>query len=288
MVLNEIVDALRGNAQLISEVWVLVKTNKLPKTAGSKSVSDTHKYDLPRSVNKFDILSKERLENAIESLCPSLDKDTLKEMTKSSLCRWLCWAIHVEEDSAVPSKLWPELLTEIKKLYKLCGGQRLESFPMTCSAGGTLEPDYPARGCFVLISQAHPKGWYTHIAHWAGIMVALPTPLSLDHCIVDNYHEQKAKITCMRSIFESPCMRFLSTVKASFTVPDRLRLTAVAEKRDLCEILRKRMPLQKGVEGMPFRHMLGLCNEPQHADTGEGAQSSAFLPPPGFGGTRSA
>jgi len=251
--LTEIIDALRNNAQLISEDWFLVNTNKLSKGSSlGKSTGNPHKLDLPRSVNKFDILSKERLESVIELLCPSVPKETLHDMTKNSLCRWLCWAIHVEEDSAVPSKTWSELVTEIKNLYQLCGGQRLESFPMTVSAGGTLEPDYAARGCFVLISQGHPKGWYTHIAHWSGIMVALPMPLSLDHVLVDNYHEQKAKITCMRSIFESPCMRLLATVKATFTVPDRVRLTAVAEKHDLCELLKKRMLGQKGIDGMPM------------------------------------
>ena len=136
MTLNEIIDALRNNAQLVSEVWFLVKTNELSQGVGAKPAPESNKLDLPRSVNKLDCLSKDRLEFALEMLRRDVDMQSLKDMTKQSLCRWLGWATHVEEGSAAPSKVFAEILTGVKNLYVICGGKRLEGFPITMSPVG--------------------------------------------------------------------------------------------------------------------------------------------------------
>lgn len=117
--LDDITNALKRDPDLISQVWFLLKQGKLRRNA-DKTPKDKQ-LQLPKSRNKFDIVSKDRLELILKELEPTLDRNALKLCNKQSLCRSLCWAIHSEEDSAVPSKEWDEFAEGVSMLYDTFG-----------------------------------------------------------------------------------------------------------------------------------------------------------------------
>ena len=203
--MKEIQEGLSSNRNLIKQVWHLIKNNKF--TTGQKKHKGSKCFDLPMSCNKFNLISKERLEDALRRLDHTLPRESLAPLTKAALCTLLCTALHVEENSAAFSKDWEELVEKMCPLYqnRKCMLEYFTTNP-SLSVIDTVDVDYSKMGVFSLV--ASPCGrFFTGITHWTGLAVELTEKLDSSWYIVQNHHDKVAKLASSTNVSEIRCMR---------------------------------------------------------------------------------
>jgi hypothetical protein len=226
MMLAEIFTELKNNADYISEVWFLVKKGKLMKT--NKTGKD---FTLPRSCNKYFLVDKVRLLKCLKEIESSLAAEPmLNRMAKPALCRLLCWAIHCEENGAVPAKDWTMFVKGIAELYHVFG-QRAKNMPMKVDRSqpeDVILPDFTKVGCFSLqLNEAGTK--FDKVAHWSGESIDLEAELEKDFYIDENWHEDRCRIMSDTNTYETTCSRIFEKSGKKHLLMPRIRLAHVGQ-----------------------------------------------------------
>jgi hypothetical protein len=229
--MRQILDMLRKDKTLIPDVWHLVANKKLK----SEKKTDKHPLDLPKSANKFALISKDRLEALLLQLTDTIDKNTLKVMSKENQCRLACWGIHAEEDSAVPTKIWKEFVDFCVDSHQRTGN-RLNNIGFKMDASAKPVPNYAEHGVFRLL-MGEDKTSFVKIEHWCGSVVSLKEPLSLDFFVDENFHESRAKVTSQTNMFECSVSKLFVQAKMGEKLFPRLKLERVGDtpKLAICD-----------------------------------------------------
>jgi hypothetical protein len=228
MMLAEINTELKKNHELIPEVWFLVKKGKLAKSNKKARGKD---MSLPRSCNKYCLIDKVRLLECLKEIEPTLKAEPmLNRMNKPALCRLLCWAIHSEENGAVPAKDWTGFVRGIGLLYNAFG-QRAKNMPMKVDRSqpeDVILPDFTKVGCFSLqLNEAGTK--FDKVAHWSGESIDLEAELEKDFYIDENWHEDRCRIMSDTNTYETTCLRIFEKSGKKHLLLPRIRLDHVGQ-----------------------------------------------------------
>lgn len=183
--------------------------------------------DLPKSANKFSLVSRDRLETLLLSLEGCLDRNILKLMTKEALCTMVCFGIHAEEDSAVPAKPWAEFRAACHDAYGQTG-KRLKGITFTSELVEKPVLDYAKHGVFELLLADDGKT-FAKVRHWSGAEVVLQDGLPIEYYIIENYHEQKAKVVSATAMFECGIMKLFVQAGLEQQIPPRTKADKVGE-----------------------------------------------------------
>jgi hypothetical protein len=227
MMLAEIITELKNNADYISEVWFLVKKGKLGKTNKTKGTD----FTLPRSCNKYFKVDKVRLLKCLKEIEPSLAAEPmLDRMATPALCRLLCWAIHCEENGAVPAKDWTMFVKGIAELYHAFG-QRAKNMPMKTDRSlseNVIVPDFNKVGCFSLaLNETGTK--FAKLLHWSGESIELEVELAKDFYLDENWHEEHCRIMSDTDTYETRCLRIFEKSGKKHLLMPRIRLAHVGQ-----------------------------------------------------------
>ena len=148
---------------------------------------------LPSSCNKWNYLSKERLEVVVEELSrKGPDRSVTGNTSKNKVLKMVCCALATSETSALPTKTnLKDLIESVKSRYEEMGSL-FPKFEYTSSVQEGVLVNYVKSGLYRLSPDGGP---YVSIKYnRTGEEVKLPSPLPKSYEIMDNHLDEQAKL----------------------------------------------------------------------------------------------
>eukprot|EP00435_Cladocopium_sp_Y103_P029631 s1448_g7.t1 len=123
MTLENLVDRLKDRPTIVSHIFNLLEMGAFDQIDQPEKVDQD---SLPKSCNKFALLSRDNVMQLIEHLCPnfkewlsSTSQTSQGKISKKELLQTLCFMCHVASDSALPSKSWASLQKFVKERWEM-------------------------------------------------------------------------------------------------------------------------------------------------------------------------
>lgn len=228
---QRVIEAMDSDPQLAFQMQYLVDSKKLDPSRQKKEKVAR----LQPSCNKWMLLPNDRCAEVLTHLsatkCPPPMMGKVPVDTKRGA---LCWALCLERSSALPTKVWPDLLDWADERHAAMG-HRLQHIIWEADSNDSakLAANYEACGCFTLIKNEDGLSW-GGVRHLNGTFAGFAEPLDLHYYIEDNHHEMLARV-CSPRMFDCQVFKFFELAgKGHFVlVPLALEKVHASSSKDM-------------------------------------------------------